>query len=291
MKKKQINSLVGGFHMNETKYSVLMSVYHKEKPEYLKESLISIFNQTLRPDEVILIKDGPVTKELEDVINKFLSEYDVFHVYSLEENKGLGYALNHGLQYCNNEVVFRMDTDDISLKERARVQLDYLNKHPDVSVLGSYIEEFIDDSGNNLYVKQVPLNDNEIKRMLKKKNTINHPSVVFKKSHILAVGSYIELKLNEDYYLWVRMAEKGYIFANIEEPLVKMRVTDETYLRRGGLKYFITQNSIYKYMKKNNYISSVEYTYGYFIRFIFRVVLTNRLRKLVYTRLLRKGIS
>lgn len=277
--------------MEEMKYSVLMSVYHKEKPEYLKESLISIFNQTVRPDEVILIKDGPVTKDLEDVINKFLSEYDVFHVYSLDENKGLGYALNHGLQYCNNEVVFRMDTDDISLKERARVQLDYLNKHPDVSVLGSYIEEFIDDSGNNLYVKQVPLNDNEIKKMLKKKNAINHPSVVFKKSHILAVGGYIELKLNEDYYLWVRMAEKGYIFANIEDPLVKMRVTDETYLRRGGLKYFITQNSIYKYMKKNNYISSVEYIYGYLIRFIFRVVVTNRLRKLAYTRLLRKGIS
>ena len=287
----EINSLVGGFQMNETKYSVLMSVYYKEKPEYLKESLISIFNQTARPDEVILIKDGPVTMELEYVINKFLSEYDIFHVYSLKGNKGLGYALNYGLQYCNNEVVFRMDTDDISLKERARMQLDYLNKHPDVSVLGSYIEEFIDDSGNNLYVKQVPLSDNEIKRMLKKKNAINHPSVVFKKSHILAVGGYIELKLNEDYYLWVRMAEKGYIFANIEESLVKMRVTDETYLRRGGLKYFITQNSIYKYMKKNNYISSVEYTYGYLIRFIFRVVLTNRLRKLVYTRLLRKGIS
>ena len=287
----EINSLVGGFQMNETKYSVLMSVYYKEKPEYLKESLISIFNQTARPDEVILIKDGPVTMELEYVINKFLSEYDIFHVYSLKGNKGLGYALNYGLQYCNNEVVFRMDTDDISLKERARMQLDYLNKHPDVSVLGSYIEEFIDDSGNNLYVKQVPLSDNEIKRMLKKKNAINHPSVVFKKSHILAVGGYIELKLNEDYYLWVRMAEKGYIFANIEDPLVKMRVTDETYLRRGGLKYFITQNSIYKYMKKNNYISSVEYIYGYLIRFIFRVVLTNRLRKLAYTRILRKGIS
>lgn len=277
--------------MDKVKYSVLMSVYHKEKPEYLKESLVSIFNQTISPDEVILIKDGPVTKELEEVIEIFLSEYEVFHVYSLNENKGLGYALNYGLQYCNNEVIFRMDTDDISVKDRAKVQLDYLKKNPEVSVLGTYIEEFIDVSGNDQYIKRVPLNDNDIKRMLRKKNAINHPSVVFKKSHILAVGGYIELKLNEDYYLWVRMAEKGYIFANLEKPLVKMRITDETYLRRGGLKYFVIQNSIYKYMRKKKYISVIEYAIGYLIRFIFRVVLTNKIRKFVYIRLLRKEIS
>lgn len=276
--------------MNETKYSVLMSVYHKEKPEYLEESLLSVFNQTIKPDEVILVKDGPITTSLQNVINKFISEYESFRVYTLEENKGLGYALNFGLKHCNNEIIFRMDTDDISIKERASFQLDYINKNNNVSILGSYIEEFTDNRSDKQYIKQTPLSDGEIKKMLKRKNAMNHPSVVFKKSHILSVGGYIELKLNEDYYLWVRMAEKGFIFANLEEPLVKMRITDETYSRRGGFKYFITQNSIYKYMKEKDYITDFEYIRGYLIRYIFRVVLTNRLRKLVYTRLLRKGL-
>jgi glycosyltransferase involved in cell wall biosynthesis len=277
--------------MSDIKYSVLMSIYYKEKPEYLKASLNSIFNQTIKPSEVILVKDGPITKGLEDVIDEYLKKYNTFYVYELEENRGLGHALNHGLKHCSNEVVFRMDTDDISLNDRARIQLEYLNEHPDISVLGSYIEEFQDENNNSLYIKQTPLSDTEIKKMFKKKNAMNHPSIVFKKSDVLAVGGYIELKLNEDYYLWVRMAEKGYTFANIGEPLVRMRVSDETYLRRGGLNYFLVQNSIYKNMKRTNHISLKDYVQGYFIRFIFRVVLTNKLRKWVYTRLLRKGIS
>jgi glycosyltransferase involved in cell wall biosynthesis len=277
--------------MNELKYSVLMSVYKKENAKYLEESLTSIFNQTVKPNEVVLIKDGPLSSELEYVISNFLIAYQNFHVYSLEENKGLGYALNHGLKYCRNEVVFRMDTDDISLNNRARIQLDYLNRNPDVTVLGSYIQEFVENDKDDLYSKEVPLNDCEIKKMLKKKNAFNHPSVVFKKSHILAVGGYIELKFNEDYFLWVRIAEKGYKLANIDEPLVKMRVSEETYSRRGGLKYFINQDSIYKYMKKIKYISFFEYIYGFLIRFVFRVILSNKLRRLIYKRFLRKGIS
>lgn len=276
--------------MSKIKYSVLMSVYYKEKPEYLMKSLNSIFNQSVEPDEVILIKDGPLTKELEDIISVFLNRYDIFSVFSLEKNMGLGYALNFGLVQCKNEIVFRMDSDDISIKERARIQLEFLDKNPDVSVLGSYIEEFIDDSVENICVKRVPLENSEIRNTLKFKNALNHPSVVFKKSHILAVGGYIELKLNEDYYLWVRMAEKGYIFANIDISLVKMRISDETYLRRGGYKYFLVQNSIYRYMRRKRFISLFEYLYGCILRFLFRVILTNKLRKFVYNKLLRKEL-
>ncbi|MCH4826790.1 glycosyltransferase [Planococcus halocryophilus] len=276
--------------MNYKKYSVLMSVYKKEKPENLRQSLISVYDQTIEPDEVILIKDGPLTEELESIIAVFVKKYTTFNVYALKKNSGLGVALNYGLEYCNNEIVFRMDTDDISLKDRARIQLEYLQKNPNVDILGSYVEEFIGNEGESKYIKKVPLFDNQIKKTFKKKNSMNHPTVVFKKSIVKKVGGYIELKLNEDYYLWIRLVEKGYTFANIDKPLVKMRINDNTYLRRGGLKYFYIQNIIYKYMRDINYISNYEYIKGFFVRIVFRVLLPNKIRKQVYIKLLRREL-
>jgi glycosyltransferase involved in cell wall biosynthesis len=276
--------------INDMKYSVLMSVYYKEKPRNLKESLDSMFNQTIEPNEIILVRDGLLTKELEVIIDSYFHKHKNFHVYTLEKNSGLGVALNYGLKHCNNEIIVRMDTDDISLSDRVEKQLKYLNVHKNISVIGSYVEEFLDEDYKNLYIKCVPLEDKKIKEMFKKKNAMNHPSVVFKKSAVKSVNGYIELNLNEDYFLWVRMAEKGFMFANIDEPLVRMRISDETYLRRGGLKYFLTQNSIYKYMKESSYINFKEYVLGYLVRIVFRVLLPNNVRKQVYTRLLRKGI-
>lgn len=272
------------------KYSVLMSVYHREKPTNLIESLDSIFNQTIKPDEVILVKDGVLTKELEEIIDSYLNKYNDFHVYALEKNCGLGVALNFGLTHCGNEIIVRMDTDDISVQNRVEKQLEYLKGNENVSILGSYVEEFLDGDHRSLYVKQCPMEDYKIKEMFKKKNAMNHPSVVFKKSAVESINGYIELKFNEDYFLWVRMAEKGFNFANIDEPLVKMRINNDTYLRRGGLKYFRTQNTIYKYMRERKYINFKEYIFGYMVRIVFRVLLTNKLRKLAYTSLLRRAI-
>lgn len=275
---------------NNMKYSVLMSVYERENPINLMESLNSMLNQTIKPHELILVKDGKLTEELNLVIQSYEKKYSNFYVYELEENSGLGVALNLGLKHCSNEMIVRMDSDDISVPNRVEKQLNYIKNHQDVSVLGSYVEEFSDGNIAGRYIKEVPLEDTKIKKIFKKKNAINHPSVLFKKSAVQSVNGYIELKFNEDYFLWVRMAEKGYKFANINEPLVKMRISKDTYLRRGGLRYFKTQNLIYKYMKDNGYINTKEYITSYIIRMVFRVLLTNGLRKQVYTRILRKGI-
>ncbi|MDQ0254463.1 glycosyltransferase involved in cell wall biosynthesis [Evansella vedderi] len=276
--------------MNNLKYSVLMSVYHKEKPEYLKDSIISMSNQTIPPDEIVLVKDGPLTKELDTVIEEFLSN-DLLKVISLTENVGLGKALNIGLSKCRNELIARMDTDDISVNNRCEKQLEVFSKNDSLSVVGTAVAEFIGETDNIIAYKEVKTTYREILNNIKFRNPINHPSVMFKKSDVLSVGSYKHLDLNEDYYLWLRMVQQGFVLQNINEPLVMMRITDETYLRRGGWNYFITQKKLFDFMLKNGLINILEYTYNNLVRLIMRVLIPNRLRKILYLKVLRKKVT
>lgn len=274
-------------YMDKTKYSVLMSVYYKEKPQYLKQSIDSMLNQTLRPDEIILVKDGPLTHDLDKVIDLY-SDNEIIKVITIDKNVGLGKALNIGLMNCKNEFVARMDTDDIALHNRCEKQIEILKGNSNLSVVGSGIVEFIDAPENIVALKEVSATNNEIKKNMKFRNPINHPSVMFRKSDVLDVGSYVHWDLNEDYYLWIRMALKGYKFHNINEPLVKMRITNDTYLRRGGLKYFLTQKKLFDYMLKNGMINTFEYSYNNLIRLTIRVLIPNRVRKELYLKVLRK---
>ena len=276
--------------MDNLKYSVLMSVYRKEKPEYLKESIISMLNQTIKPDEIVLVKDGPLTGELDSVIEEFTSS-NLLKVVSLDKNVGLGKALNIGLDKCRNELIARMDTDDISTNNRCEMQLELFSKNDSISVVGTAVAEFIGDPDNIIAFKEVKTTYNEILNNIKFRNPINHPSVMFRKSDVLSVGSYKHWNLNEDYFLWLRMIQKGYVFRNINEPLVKMRITNETYLRRGGWKYFITQKRLFDYMLNNGMINIFEYTYNNLVRLIMRVFIPNRIRKILYLKVLRKKVS
>jgi glycosyltransferase involved in cell wall biosynthesis len=276
--------------MKNLKYSVLMSVYRKEKPEYLKESIISMLNQTVTPDEIVLVKDGPLTMELDSVIEELLSN-DLLKVISLNENVGLGKALNIGLNKCRNELVARMDTDDISVNNRCEKQLEVFSNDNSLSVVGTAVTEFINETDNIIAFKEVKTTYREILNNIKFRNPINHPSVMFKKSDVLSAGSYKHLALNEDYFLWLRMVQHGFKFQNINEPLVKMRITDETYLRRGGWNYFITQKKLFDYMFKNGLINIFQYIYNNLVRFIMRVLIPNRLRKILYLKVLRKKIK
>lgn len=277
--------------MNNLKYSVLMSVYYKEKPEYLRESIISMLQQTVMPDEIVLVKDGQLTDQLEEVIGEF-KENKIIKVIALKENVGLGKALNIGLSECKNELVARMDTDDISISNRCEKELEEFCKNNNLSVVGSVVSEFIDDTSNVIAYKEVKIMHQEIEQQIKFRNPINHPSVMFKKSHVLKVGSYEHWFLNEDYYLWIRMIQQGFIFQNINEPLVKMRITNETYLRRGGWKYFITQKKLFDYMLKHNMINILEYLYNNLTRFVARILMPNKIRKILYLRILRsKGVN
>lgn len=272
--------------MNEIKYSVLMSVYHKEQPAYLRDSINSMLNQTVKPDEIVLVKDGPLTEALEKVIYEY-KDNPILNVVELKENVGLGKALNIGLTKCRNEIVARMDTDDICEVERCEKQYKILISE-DISVLGASVAEFIDKKDNIVAYKDVITNHSKIIRRMKYRNAINHPTVMFKKSDVISAGSYQHWFLNEDYYLWIRMILRGYKFMNIDEPLVRMRITNETYLRRGGWKYFITQKKLFDFMLKENFINIMEYIYNNTIRFVTRLLVPNKFREILYLNLLRR---
>jgi len=168
--------------MSNEKFSVLMSVYFKEKPNYFKECLESILNQTIVPSEIVLVKDGKLTKELECVIGEYVSKYDnLFKIIELEENKGLGIALQIGLLNCKYDIIARMDTDDICLPDRFEKQLKILKERKDVSVVGSWIGEFEDHYKNINTLRKTPLTFDEIYSLAKKKNPLNHMTVMFRK--------------------------------------------------------------------------------------------------------------
>lgn len=273
--------------MCDLKYSVLMSVYYKENPEYLRESIMSMMEQTVVPDEIVLMKDGQLTPALDLVLDEFKTN-EILKIIELENNVGLGKALNIGLKECKNELIARMDTDDISYRKRCEKQLEKFRSNSELSVLGSAIEEFIDDPENIISYKMVKVNHKDILTQMKYKNAMNHPSVMYKKSDVLEAGNYLHCFLNEDYYLWIRMIQKGFKFENISEPLVKMRITNETYLRRGGWKFFITQKQLFKYMLENKLISVFQYIFNCSNRFIVQFMVPNKVRRFLYLSIMRK---
>lgn len=275
------------------KFSVLLSVYWKEKPEYLKRAIESIyFDQTLKPQEIILIEDGELTKELYGVIENLKKRIGekTFKVISLEKNIGLGNALKIGVENCSYEHIARMDTDDISYPERFEKQFLYLKENPNVDVLGSYMSEFSENIDNIICIKDCPANNIDMKKYMKLRDPVNHPSVVFKKSSVLAAGNYQEIFLNEDSYLWGRMLVKGFIFRNIPEPLVYFRVNDETYKRRGGWKYIRAEYELQKKFLEIGLVNKFEFLRNIILKNIVRV-LPNNLRKLIYKKCLRKNIK
>ena len=236
-------------------YSVLMSVYHKEKPEYLKQAIESIQTQTLSTNDFVLVCDGPLNEQLDDVIATKQQEMgDTLNVVRLAKNGGLGNALNEGIKYCKNELVARMDSDDIAYPDRCEKQIAVFNTHSEVSICSGIVEEFTTDP-NTVDTRRVPPETNaEIIEFAKKRNPFNHPCVMYKKSAVEAVGSYQDFYLLEDYYLWLRMLMAGYQGYNIQEPLLHMRAGSDMYLRRAGWKYAKTavgDKYVYEYMAKN----------------------------------------
>ncbi len=217
----------------DKKYSVLMSVYYKEKPEYLKLSIESMLNQTLKPDEIVIVKDGKLTKELEDVIQYYSSVYpNIFTIISLKNNVGLGLALNEGLKKCRNELVARMDTDDVSLKERCELQVSEFIKNKNLCIVGSMIDEFYDDPTKPISSRVVPTKHEDILKFSKRRNPFNHPTVMYKKSEVLKCGGYKDIKRNQDYDLFVRMLHNGCLSMNINKSLVLFRANKENLKRR-----------------------------------------------------------
>ncbi|SPW30947.1 putative glycosyl transferase [Edwardsiella tarda] len=162
------------------RFSVLMSLYDKEKPEYLNECLESISHQTLMPDEIVIVLDGPVNINLMAILDKWIKIIPIV-IYKIERNVGLGNALNFGISKCKNEIIARMDTDDICMPNRFNIQIPLINAYPELSVLGSAIIEFSPDDKVFSGLKQMPLIHDNIVKYSKYRNPMNHMTVVFKK--------------------------------------------------------------------------------------------------------------
>lgn len=215
-----------------------MSVYYKEKAEYLKLALDSVINQTLKPDEIVLIQDGKLTEELQAVITDYLQKYpDIFKTYALQQNQGLGKALNFGMQKCSNELIARMDTDDIAEPNRFELQIKEFEQDKELTLCGRQIAEFADNTKEITGYRNVPLKHNEILTFAKKRNPFNHVTVMFKRQAVQSVGGYMDMLYFEDYWLWARLLKAGYKAKNIDKVLVKVRAGQDMIARRGGLNY------------------------------------------------------
>lgn len=269
-------------------FSVLISVYIKEKPEYLDRALKSILiEQELFPKEVVLVEDGPLTEKLNNVIENYKKKFsNIIKSVKLEENQGLGIALNKGLENCRFDIIARMDTDDIALSKRFKIQYNFFVKN-NYDVVGSNIIEFEKDENNIISYKIVPENHEEIVKYSKKRNPINHPSVMFKKEAVLNCESYLDMPGFEDYYLWIRMIMNGYKFYNIQEPLLKFRTGIEMIKRRGSIKYIKYEKNFFKQLYKDNYISNLDFKKEIAKRIIFRII-PEKLRLKLYKVFLRK---
>ena len=204
-----------------------------------------------------------------------------------QTNMGLGKALNRGLAVCKNELIARMDTDDISKPERCEKQLQMFLENPDLDVVGTNIAEFIDNSKVVCSVREVPSVHEEICEFLKKRCPFNHMTVMFKKASVISAGGYLDWHFNEDYYLWVRMFLNGSCFANINENLVSVRVGKDMFARRGGYKYYKSEKNLFKYMYKHKLISWFAYQKAKFIRFVVQVLMTNRTRQWFFKKFAR----
>lgn len=268
------------------KFSVSMCVYHGDDPGWFKTATESILNQTVVPDEVVLVVDGFVPAELDKLISGF-EKLENFKVIRLPENKGHGNARRTGLENCSNELVALMDADDISLPGRFEKQLKVFSKNPELSIVGGNISEFAEEPGSIVGYRTVPQEHKEIAEYLKKRCPMNQVTVMFRKSDVQKAGGYIDWFCNEDYYLWCRMFLAGMKFANVPEVLVNVRVGREMYRRRGGEKYFESEYKLQKFMLKNKIIGAKDFCINVAKRFVVQMLLPNKIRGWVFQKFAR----
>ena len=245
------------------KYSVLMSVYKNDNYGWLEEAIISIMNQTVKTDDFVIVEDGPITSELESVIDKYKEKLPI-KVVSLEKNMGLGVALNKGVLACKNS-------------------------NDNLSICGTLAKEFTNNINNVVSLATFPLTSADIKNYARKRNPFCHPSVMFKKEDVLAVGNYRSFHLCEDYDLWVRMIMAGMECVNINEYLHYWRISDDFYKRRSGIKYLKSILRFLKLQYQNEFLSAGEYYKSVVIRSIV-YLMPNFLRSFIYRTFLRKKV-
>lgn len=271
------------------KYSVLMAVYKKDSPKYLNTALESIYDQqTRKPDEIVVVFDGPLTEDLYKVLDDFKRDKEsIVKYYLLEKNMGLGEALRAGTEQCSGDYIFRMDSDDISERTRFEKQIKYLENHPEIDVVGTDIAEFETSLNETMRLRICPEKHENIIKMAKRRSPMNHVSVCMKKEALIKCGGYGNVLLLEDYYLWLKMIVAGCHLANIHETLVWVRIGNGFDLKRGSKERIYGWKILQKYMLEHKLINKFEAIINMAYIYIF-VNFPPGLKKVLYDKLLRK---
>lgn len=259
-----------------------MSVYKNDNPSNFTDAIMSVYKQTQPPNEIVLVIDGPIPQMLKETISKLERQISIMRVITLPQNMGHAIARQTGLSAAKNELCAVMDADDLSVPNRFEKQLQVFEAHPEATVVGGLINEFINEPHHVVGTRVVPEKDSDIKEYLKSRCPMNLVTVMLKKSDVLKVGGYQDWYCEEDYYLWIRLALGGYKFYNIQENLVNVRVGEEMYQRRGGKKYFDSEARLQKYMLDHKLISWSKYAYNVTIRWAVQVAMPNWLRGWVF---------
>lgn len=270
------------------KFSVLMSLYIKEKAEYFNECMQSVLCQTVLPTEIVIVFDGPISDELRRMVEKYKEENpELIKTVENKKNKGLGLALADGVHACTYELIARMDTDDIAREDRFEKQLDLFLEDPKLDICGSHIIEFEGKIDNVLSKRNVPIKHKDIAEYQKQRSAFNHMTVMYKKSSVLRAGNYEHCPLMEDDMMWIRMLIAGAKCANIDDYLVYARTGYAMIERRGGWKYYLKYKSGRKKILETGYISKWDYFKTVVIQLIV-ALMPKKLRLFVFTELLRR---
>ena len=270
------------------KFSVAMSVYKNDNYIFFDRALESVTDsQTIKPDEICLVVDGPVPSEIDGVIIKYSSKFNL-KVIRLKQNGGLGNALRIAVENSSYDLIARMDSDDISLPDRFEQQLIYFENNQYVDIVGGDISEFVGNESNIVAKRILPKSNKDIREFMKKRCAFNHMSVMFKKSSVIEAGGYLDWHWNEDYYLWLRMLLKNAYFANTGTILVNVRTGKDMYARRGGFKYFKSEQRLQKFMLENEIITKFQYFKNCSVRFVVQCLMPNFVRGWVYKSIARQ---
>lgn len=275
-------------------FSVLMSVYEKDNPDYYKLALESVTTyQTLKPNQIVIVYDGPVPLEIEsNTIEVKQMNPDVeFTIIKQDKNQGLATALNVGLRECANEYVARMDADDYAVPDRFQKQISFLSKHSNIDVLGGTIAEFAENPQKIISIRTVGHTHEEILKMAKRRNPFNHMTVIYKKSKVLAVGGYnVDFGKLEDYKLWVDLIANGAETLNLEDVLIHMRIGNGMLSRRSNKREIQDWDKLQKDLINAGIINQFESILNKIYIRVF-VYMPVGLKKNIYKMALRKKIN
>ena len=265
-----------------------MSVYVKENPTFLRDAIKSVQNQTLKPSELVLVEDGPLTPELYQVLDEVEAQSEIpVKRCPLEENQGLGLALRYGVLQCQYDIIARMDTDDIAVADRFEKQVQLMEQE-NLDLLGGHIAEFIDNPDEIVSYRRVPTQHSDIVAYQRMRSAFNHMTVLFKKDMVLKAGNYEDGLYMEDDLLWLNMIAAGAKTGNLDQILCKVRVGAGMFERRGGLRYLKLYRQARQRMLERGQISYMEYAKSVAIQAIVALC-PGFVRQFIFVKLLRKN--